>query len=99
MYDYLCSCLPLSRQVVRNGVNRIMQYLNSNSMNQQILEEERCVEEYESRRASGEKLEVSSHLKHYEQLNKDEEEHSEEQSPDDEEVELEEPDPSTMPRE
>lgn len=57
MYDYLCSCLPLSRQVVRNGVNRILNYLNSNSMNQQILEEEKCVEEYEIKRSSADKLE------------------------------------------
>jgi hypothetical protein len=44
MYDYLCSCLPFGRQIIRNGVNRIMHVLNSNSMNQQILEEEKCVD-------------------------------------------------------
>lgn len=72
MYDYLCSCLPIGQQLVRNGVNRILHYLNNNSMNQQILEEEKCVEEYEQRRASADRLEKDTPSKHYQSLDKEE---------------------------
>lgn len=47
MYEYLCSCLPWGQEIVRTGVNKVVEYLNSNNMNQQILEEEKCVDDYE----------------------------------------------------
>jgi hypothetical protein len=54
---------------MRAGVNRILGYLNSNNMNQQILEEEKCLDEYENRQ--GASVYELSHSKAYRNLQRE----------------------------
>ncbi len=72
MYEYLCSCLPWGQELVRRGVDRVVGYLNSNHINQQILEEEKCVDDYEERQEDPVSIYEINKTKSYKPVEEDE---------------------------